>query len=349
MNQHGQATPRAGMSRRAILHGAAGLGAGVGALAVPRWPASARQATPKGTPGATPAASPVAMPLAAPTPADMTATDIAVNGITLRVTQLGTGEPVLFCHGFPDTSRTWWRHMAAVADAGYRAIAPDMRGYGGSSAPDDPLLYTPFDTVGDMVGLLDALGLPTAVIVGHDWGGDVALQAAMMRPDRFTAVMGLAGAYTPRGDVNPFDQLRAAGLGDTFYVFQQIRPEADAQWADAAQSIPSALYWASGLPPAGTGWDPYDPAKGILRPAPVAGGCPSPTPITWPTTSLSSSAPGSMARSTTTGPGTPSSPARRRSRERPSGSRRTSSSADLTACSRGCRRRSTSSGPACPA
>ena len=83
--------------------------------------------------------------------------------------------------------------------AGYRAIAIDMRGYGGSTGPEDPLAYTPFHTVADMVGLLDALGLPTVTIVGHDFGAATAWYAAMMRPDRFTAVFGSSVPYLPLG------------------------------------------------------------------------------------------------------------------------------------------------------
>ena len=75
--------------------------------------------------------------------------DIATNGISLHVTEQGEGPAVLFCHGFPDTSYTWRRQMKAIASAGYRAIAPDMRGYGRSSAPADANLYTPLQTAGD--------------------------------------------------------------------------------------------------------------------------------------------------------------------------------------------------------
>src|ERR1700740_3373506 len=106
--------------------------------------------------------------------------DIATNGISLHVTEQGEGPAVLFCHGFPDTSYTWRRQMKAVASAGYRAIAPDMRGYGRSSAPADAtLLYTPLQTSGDLVGLLDALKIP-GTVVGYDWGASHALGAALM-------------------------------------------------------------------------------------------------------------------------------------------------------------------------
>ena len=100
--------------------------------------------------------------------------DIATNGISLHVTEQGEGPAVLFCHGFPDTSYTWRRQMTAISSAGYRAIAPDMRGYGRSSAPADATLYTPLQTSGDLVGLLDAMKIPSAVLVGHEDGaGDL--------------------------------------------------------------------------------------------------------------------------------------------------------------------------------
>src|ERR1700723_2246335 len=90
--------------------------------------------------------------------------DVATNDISLSVTEQGLGPAVLFCHGFPDTSYTWRRQMTAVAAAGYRAIAPDMRGYGGSSAPADASVYTPLHTAGDLVGLLDELKVSSAVL-----------------------------------------------------------------------------------------------------------------------------------------------------------------------------------------
>jgi pimeloyl-ACP methyl ester carboxylesterase len=101
--------------------------------------------------------------------------------------------------------------MKAVASAGYRAIAPDMRGYGRSSAPPDASLYTPLHTAGDLVSLLDALNISSAVIVGHDWGAAHAWNAALMRPDRFKAVFCLSVPYVPRGDVSVFERMRISG------------------------------------------------------------------------------------------------------------------------------------------
>ena len=135
--------------------------------------------------------------------------DITTNGVSLHVTEQGEGPAILFCHGFPDTSYTWRQQMKAVASAGYRAVAPDMRGYGGSTAPEDAMVYTPLHTAGDLVGLLDTLKIPTAVLVGHDWGATHAWNAALMRPDRFRAVFCLSVPYVPRGNVSVFERMRA--------------------------------------------------------------------------------------------------------------------------------------------
>jgi pimeloyl-ACP methyl ester carboxylesterase len=194
--------------------------------------------------------------------------DIATNGISLHVTEQGSGPVVLFCHGFPDTSYTWRQQMKAVASAGYRAIAPDMRGYGRSSAPLDSNVYTPLHTAGDLIGLLDALKIPTAVIVGHDWGATHAWNAALMRPDRFKAVFCMSVPYGPRGDISVFEKMRNTGHQNDFYMFEQMKPEADEIWADAAVTIPGILYWASGSAPPDKAWNPMDPTRSLHRPAP---------------------------------------------------------------------------------
>ncbi|WP_211229138.1 alpha/beta fold hydrolase [Acetobacter nitrogenifigens] len=98
---------------------------------------------------------------------------------------------VLLCHGFPATKRVWRRQIEALAQAGYRAVAPDMRGYGETEAPPRPDQYTVLHAVGDLIALLDALGERQAVLVGHDWGATIAWQAALTRPDRFRPVVAL--------------------------------------------------------------------------------------------------------------------------------------------------------------
>jgi pimeloyl-ACP methyl ester carboxylesterase len=118
--------------------------------------------------------------------------EIEANGISLHFVEEGQGPAVIFCHGFPAIWSSWKAQMEGVASAGFMAIALDMRGYGGSSAPVEAEAYTPYQTVGDLVAILDAAGVATASVVGHDFGANIAWNAAMMRPDRFTAVCGMS-------------------------------------------------------------------------------------------------------------------------------------------------------------
>lgn len=195
---------------------------------------------------------------------------IDVGGIQLHVVEAGAGSPVLLCHGFPDVWIGWRRQMEALADAGYRAIAVDMRGYGRSTGPDDPAAYTAFHTVGDMVGLLDALGLAKATIVGHDFGAATAWYAALLRPDRFKAVFAISVSFIPPGGPSLFAAMEAAGKRETFYMFRQREPEAEDKWANAAVTYPSFLYWSSAAAPPDQRWDPFDGEREMWRPAPVS-------------------------------------------------------------------------------
>ncbi len=128
---------------------------------------------------------------------------VETNGISMHIAEQGSGPLVLLCHGFPETSWSWRRQMQPLADAGFHAVAPDMRGYGQTDRPEAIDQYSLFHLVGDMVGLLDALGAEQAVIVGHDWGAPVAWHSALMRPDRFRAVAGLSVPYRPRSAARP--------------------------------------------------------------------------------------------------------------------------------------------------
>src|SRR3954471_14667526 len=96
---------------------------------------------------------------------------VETNGIRMHVAEAGTGPLVVLCHGFPESWYSWRHQLAALPGAGFHAVAPAMRGYGGTDRPDEIEAYTLLHLVGDMIGLLDALGEPTAVIAGHDWGG----------------------------------------------------------------------------------------------------------------------------------------------------------------------------------
>ncbi|SNS31125.1 Pimeloyl-ACP methyl ester carboxylesterase [Granulicella rosea] len=198
----------------------------------------------------------------------MTHRAIEANGISLHFFELGEGPAVLFCHGFPAVWSSWKAQMEAVAGAGFRAIALDMRGYGSSSAPVEAEAYTPYETVGDLVAVLDAAGVATATVVGHDFGANIAWNAAMMRPDRFTAVCSLSVQFRPLGGPSFLDRLRAAGKDD-FYWFHMMRPESDAAWSDAAVTVPGMIYWTSGEAPDESRWNPFDPTRSLLRPAPA--------------------------------------------------------------------------------
>src|SRR5580698_11099741 len=94
---------------------------------------------------------------------------VSANGIRIHLVEAGAGPLVLFCHGFPESWYSWRHQLTALAEAGYRAVAPDMRGYGKTGQPDAIDQYTLFHLVGDMVGALDALSEAQAVVVGHDW------------------------------------------------------------------------------------------------------------------------------------------------------------------------------------
>src|SRR5207302_5113327 len=124
---------------------------------------------------------------------------IETNGIRMHVAEQGEGPLVVLCHGFPESWYSWRHQLPALAEAGFRAVAPDMRGYGRTDRPEPIDQYTLFHLVGDMVGLLDALGAAQAVIAGHDWGAPVAWHAALMRPDRFRGVSGSACRFCRAG------------------------------------------------------------------------------------------------------------------------------------------------------
>lgn len=134
---------------------------------------------------------------------DVTHRTVEANGIRLHLAEQGEGPLVILCHGFPESWYSWRHQLAALSAAGFHVVAPDMRGYGRSDRPQAIEQYTLLHLVGDMVGLLDALGAEQAVIAGHDWGAPVAWHAALLRPDRFRGVIGLSVPYRPRTSVVP--------------------------------------------------------------------------------------------------------------------------------------------------
>jgi pimeloyl-ACP methyl ester carboxylesterase len=172
---------------------------------------------------------------------------IQANGIQLHIAEQGQGPLIVLCHGFPESWYSWRHQLAALASAGFRAVAPDMRGYGRSDRPDAIDQYTLFHLVGDMVGLLDALGESQAVIAGHDWGAPVAWHSALLRPDRFRAVIGLSVPYRPRSSVAPTSVMPRTADADFYQLYFQTPGVAEGELErDARQTILKLLYAASG-------------------------------------------------------------------------------------------------------
>jgi pimeloyl-ACP methyl ester carboxylesterase len=172
---------------------------------------------------------------------------IEANGIHIHIAEQGSGPLVLLCHGFPESWYSWRHQLKALSEAGFRAVAPDMRGYGNTDRPAEIERYTLFHLVGDMVGVLDSLGEKTAVIAGHDWGAPVAWHAALMRPDRFRAVIGLSVPYRPRGSVAPTTVMPRSADASFYQSYFQAPGVAEAELeADVRASIRKILFSGSG-------------------------------------------------------------------------------------------------------
>src|SRR3954449_13599517 len=148
---------------------------------------------------------------------------IGANGIHLHFVEQGEGPLIVLCHGFPESWYSWRHQLPALAAAGFHAVAVDMRGYGQSDRPDAIDQYTLLHLGGDMGGLLDALGVQQAVIAGHDWGAVVAWHAALLRPDRFRAVIALSLPHLQRSPVRP-TLVMPRGRDAVFYVLYFQEP-----------------------------------------------------------------------------------------------------------------------------
>jgi pimeloyl-ACP methyl ester carboxylesterase len=181
---------------------------------------------------------------------------IETNGIRLHVAEQGKGPLIILCHGFPECWYSWRHQLPALAKAGFRAVAPDLRGYGRSDRPEEVEQYTILDDIGDIVGLVDALGAGQAVIAGHDVGATMAWQAALLRPDRFRAVIALGVPFRPRGFGGsvPPTTLMPRNEDAVFYQLFLQTPEAEAALGrDLRRTFRSQLYSLSGDRPPSAG------------------------------------------------------------------------------------------------
>jgi len=178
---------------------------------------------------------------------ELTHRTIDANGIRIHIAEQGNGPVVLLCHGFPESWYSWRHQLNALSLAGFHAVAPDMRGYGNTDRPAEIERYTLFHLVGDMVGVLDSLGENQAVIIGHDWGAPVAWHAALMRPDRFRAVVGLSVPYRPRGSIAPTSVMPQNADASFYQLYFQASGVAEAELeADARISLRKILFSGSG-------------------------------------------------------------------------------------------------------
>lgn len=156
---------------------------------------------------------------------------VRTNGIRMAVFEQGEGPAVIMVHGFPELAYSWRHQMPALANAGFRAIAPDMRGYGQTDGPSGVDQYCMSELIADLVGLLDALELERAVFVGHDWGALILWHMAMLAPDRIEKLIVLNIPHIPRYPVDPISLMREK-LGDDFYIVNfQDSDEADKMFA----------------------------------------------------------------------------------------------------------------------
>ncbi|MFE7039023.1 alpha/beta fold hydrolase [Streptomyces atratus] len=184
----------------------------------------------------------------------------------IHLVEQGTGPLVLLVHGFPESWYSWRHQLPALAAAGFRAVAIDVRGYGRSSKPGNVEAYRMPAHVADNVGVVQALGERTSTIVGHDWGSTIAAGSALLMPDVFTSVALLSIPYAPRNGHRPTDVFSRIGGAEEFYVsyFQSPgRAEAEIE--------PDVRGWLAGFY-AGLSADtmPSDGGDGLFFVPPVA-------------------------------------------------------------------------------
>lgn len=155
---------------------------------------------------------------------------VKTNGIDMAVYEAGPkdGLPVVLCHGFPELAYSWRYQLPALAEAGFRVLAPDQRGYGATSRPDEIPAYDMPHLTGDLVGLLDALDIKKAVFVGHDWGGLVVWQMPLYHPSRVAGIIGVNTPFLARPPLDPIMGMRAVFGENMYIVFFQKPGVADA-------------------------------------------------------------------------------------------------------------------------
>lgn len=183
---------------------------------------------------------------------------VEANGLMLHITEQGHGPLVILCHGFPETSHVWRHQLVALSNAGFRAVAPDLRGFGKSEIPAEQSAYTPLHVVGDMVDIVKQLGEKEAVIVGGDWGATIAWQAAQLRPDVFRAVVALGVPMMGRAPMLPSKLFPKTDAAQFYIHYFCEHGRAELEFGrDVPQTLRKIYFAASGS--AGDRGDPATP------------------------------------------------------------------------------------------
>lgn len=174
---------------------------------------------------------------------------VETNGIKLRVAEAGSGPLVVLVHGWPESWYSWRHQIPAIAAAGYRVIAPDMRGYGKSDKPAAVEDYDINHTSADIVGLIDAMGAEKAIVIGHDWGAIVTWNTALLHPDRVSAMIAMSVPNGGRAPAAPLAGMRA-GFGENFYyiLYHQEPGVAEKEYDSDPRGLLSRLYASNDTP-----------------------------------------------------------------------------------------------------
>lgn len=149
---------------------------------------------------------------------------IEVNDLRLQVLDEGTGTPVLLLHGFPDSAFLWRHQIPALLEAGFRTIAPDLRGFGESERPPQKEAYQILHVLSDLTGILDALGVERAHVVGHDWGAAVGWSLASFMPDRVGRLVAMSVGHMTAFASAPIEQ-REKSWYMILFQFEEIAEE----------------------------------------------------------------------------------------------------------------------------
>jgi pimeloyl-ACP methyl ester carboxylesterase len=179
------------------------------------------------------------------TPEDFTHRIVDVGEVNLHVAELGSGPPVVMCHGFPHLWWSWRHQMNAIAEAGFRAVAVDLRGYGGSDAPSDPARYANEAVIPDLLGLLDDMGEDQAVFAGLDFGASLVWDLALRHPDRVRAAIVLNNPYIGRFPKVPSEMWASMARKHFTHLHYFMPPgPADAALAAEPRRFLTNVYWA---------------------------------------------------------------------------------------------------------